>query len=55
MMSTKTVGRVVTSAVPRRVGKVRCAARRMSRTIGDAALVVIAMLWQCWHPRYRQP
>jgi hypothetical protein len=55
MMNTKDIGRVMTSAVPPRFRKVRCAAGRMSRSIGDAALVVIAMVWQCWHPRYRQP
>ena len=55
MVSTKDIDHVATSAVMRRVAKVWNATRRMSRSIGDAAMVVIAVLWQCWHPRYRQP
>ena len=25
------------------------------RVLYRLAMVVIAVLWQCWHPRYRQP
>jgi hypothetical protein len=55
MMSTKDIDHVLTSAVMRRVAKVWSATRRISRSIGDAAMVVRAMLWQCWHPRCRRP
>jgi hypothetical protein len=50
-MSTKDIDRAVPSAVLGRVRKVHCAALRMTRSIGDAALVVVAMLRQCWGPR----
>lgn len=55
MMSTKDIEHVLTSAVMRRVAKVWSATTRMCRSIGDAAMVVIAMFWQCWHPRRRRP